>query len=413
MNSRKISRNFLKVLPEKVRHHLMRKTVRLEREWPHPELEIKIAETEGELAAAYKLLHDSYVHAGYMNPTTTGMRVLSQHLLPQTTTIVATWKGQVIGTLSLIRDNPFGLPLEKVFDVGARRKNGRRLAEVSSLAVDPAFRGQINTALFPLFRFVYQYARDCFGTHEFVIAVNPSMVDLYTGFMCFERIKSRAKSYDFVKGAPAVGLFMNFETVVGKWEKEFGHRPDTQNFHKYFSEIPTDERNRMPKRYYGSSFDPILTPKLLSDFYLGKAQLANKLSFMEIQVLMNAYPFPEFQKILTPLYGLLSRKSVRLETQMKATIDLENTQAEVLNVSREGLLLRIPSDITLKAGEVTQMNVWLNKESKTRLKVEARWCPANSGLFGCEIIEASKEWHEMIEMLERDYQKLPNIKVAA
>ncbi|MBY0415621.1 MAG: GNAT family N-acetyltransferase, partial [Bdellovibrionales bacterium] len=209
---RKFNRHLLTFLPESLRYSLMRKKVRINPAWPSPNLQIKIAETEEELESAYKLLHDSYVKAGYMNPHPTGMRVLPQHLLPQTTTIVAVWSGKIIGTLSLIRDNPFGLPLEKIFDVNDRRANGRRLAEVSSLAVDPKYRGLINTALFPLFRYVYQYARDCFGTHEFVIAVNPSMVDLYLGFMCFEKIKSKAKSYDFVKGAPAVGLYLNFET---------------------------------------------------------------------------------------------------------------------------------------------------------------------------------------------------------
>ncbi len=175
---RKLSRKLLGRLPAKPRLALMRKSAKIQHEWPSRSLEIKIADTEDELSNASRLLHDSYVKSGLMNPEPSGMRVLSQHLLPQTTTIVAKWEGQVIGTLSLIRDNPFGLPIEKIFDVSSRRSNGRRLAEVSSLAIDPRFRGQSSQALFPLFLFVYQYAKFYFGTHEFVISVNPSLVDM-------------------------------------------------------------------------------------------------------------------------------------------------------------------------------------------------------------------------------------------
>ncbi|MBY0415589.1 MAG: hypothetical protein K2Q18_15555, partial [Bdellovibrionales bacterium] len=194
----------------------------------------------------------------------------------------------------------------------------------------------------------------------------------------------------------------------------FGNRPDANNFHKYWTEIPVDERNQMPKRSYGSAFDPILTPKLLSDFYLNKAQLADRLSFMEIQTLMNAYPYKDFHQILAPLHGLISRKNVRLETQMKALIGEDKIPAEVLNVSKEGILLRIMKDKPLVQGQNSKITVWLNRESSTNLTIEARWCPAKNGLFGCLILETSNEWNEMIAALEADYKKQSgNIKAAA
>lgn len=404
MNNRKTSRKFLALLPESLKFKLMRKKVKIEQEWPSSSLEIKIADTEEELASAYKLLHDSYVASGFMNPDPTGMRVLPQHLLPQTTTIVAKWDGEVIGTLSLIRDNPFGLPLEKVFNVEDRRQNGRRLAEVSSLAVDPKYRGQVSSALFPLFRFVYQYARDCFGIHEFVIAVNPSMVDLYLGFMCFERLKSKAKSYDFVKGAPAVGLNLNFETFPERMKIIFDNMPVSRNFYKYWTEKPTDVRNRMPERSYHSASDPILTPELLQDFFLTKANLAKKLTFQELQILLEAYPFQEFQDVLKPLYNVFTRKDVRIETHMKAEIGNEKIKAEVLNVSKTGLLLRAQMGSFPMDHEVT-VKIWLNETSSTTLKAFIRWSPKNS-LFGLRLAETSQEWNDMIETLEYDYNKV-------
>jgi hypothetical protein len=404
-NQRRLNRQLLTLLPESIRFEVMRKNIRINPNWPSHSLEIKIADRESELESAYRLLHDSYVKAGFMSPDPTGMRVLPQHLLPQTTTIVAKWDGNVIGTLSLIRDNPFGLPLEKIFDIRDRRTNGRRLAEVSSLAVDPKYRGQINQALFPLFRFVYQYARDCFGIHEFVIAVNPSMVDLYLGLICFERLKAKPRPYDFVQGAPAVGLYLNFESVVGRWKKLFAHRPVHQNFHKYWTELPADPRNRMPERRYHSASDPILTPELLSSLFLGRAQLARRLTYREIQSLLDAYPFPAFQEVLAPLQSCLSRKDMRLETQMRAEVGTERFPAEVLNVSKAGMLLRCPSG-SLAFKQSTHIDVWLNSAQSTRLEVEVRWCPQNSCLFGLQIKTVSPEWQLMVETLESEYRKL-------
>lgn len=402
---RKLSRRILALMPERLRLEIMRRNVRIETAWPSPSLEIKIADNEQELESAYRLLHDSYVDAGFMSPDPTGMRVIPQHLLPQTSTVVAKWDGKVIGTISLIRDNPFGLPLEKIFDVSDRRAHGRRLAEVSSLAVDPRYRGQINRALFPLFRFIFQYARNYFGIHELVIAVNPMMVDLYLGFLCFERLVAKPKPYDFVQGAPAVGLYMNYETVSDRQRQVFAQRPEVLNLFKYWHEVPKDPRNRMPERRYHSSFDAVLTPKLLQDFFLERARFAHRLNLSEVKMLLEAYPFPAFEKILLPLQSFLSRKNLRLETQMRAEVGSQRAPAEVLNVSKEGLLLRMTAD-ALVAGQKIHVHIWLNDISTTYLEIEVRWCPRGSSLFGTKIVASTAEWRMMVESLEREYKKL-------
>lgn len=123
---RRFNRTLLKLLPERLRLSVMQRKLRIDSNWPSDSLEIKIADNEEELASAYRILHDSYVNAQFMDPHPTNMRIIPQHLLPQTSTIVAKWDETVIGTVSLIRDNPFGLPLEKIFDVTERRGGGAK-----------------------------------------------------------------------------------------------------------------------------------------------------------------------------------------------------------------------------------------------------------------------------------------------
>lgn len=403
-NRRDLNRKLLRFLPEFLRFEWMRKKVELSTAWPSPSLEIKIAENQQELESAFRLLHDSYVGAGYMDPDPSELRVLIQHLVPQTTTIVAKWDGRVVGTLTLIRDNPFGLPLEQIFDISEHRARGRRLAEVSSLAVDPQFRGQGDRVLFPLVRFCIQYARHCFGIHEFVIATTASMAEMYLGLICFEKLEAKPRPYEFVKNTVAVGTYMNCETIAERWRKTFAHRPSVMKLYRYWMEIPTDPRNRMPKRQYHSASDPILTPQLLKDFFLDRAKLARRLTYKEVQILMEIYPFPAFQKVLQPLLGSLSRKNIRLDTFMKADLLSNQEQGEVLNVSKAGLLLRTGPN-SMKMGQQVDLVVWLNEIASTKLKAQVRWQPADS-LFGLAILEADDEWQLMIEALEREYMKL-------
>ncbi len=79
-----------------------------------------------------------------------GMRITPYHSLPSTTTIVAKWDGVPVGTVSIIRDSSFGFPTEKIVNVDQYRSKGKRVAEISSLAVDKAHRGDKGALLFAM-----------------------------------------------------------------------------------------------------------------------------------------------------------------------------------------------------------------------------------------------------------------------
>jgi hypothetical protein len=394
--NKKLSRKIISLLPEAVRFSILRMNKKLDEEWPSS-LEIKIAETEEEFEGAFKLLHDCYANSGTMNSNPTEMRVITQHLLPETTTIVAKWNSKVIGTLSLIRDNAIGLPLEKAFSVNERRLGGRRIAEVSFLTIDPEFRGLEEKVLFPLLRFVVQYARYYFGVHEFVIAVKPSMVDFYMGLMCFEKLKETPVDYDFVNGALAVGLFLNFETADQRWLDTFGDRPLKSNFYRYWATVPNHVQNKLPKRIYHSAADPVITPELLKNFFLDKTDIMRRLSKTDIKVLMDSYPYPAFQEIFKPLMGKFTRKNERFETDMVAIITEGQKRVEVFNVSLEGLMLRSKSQQFTK-GHIFNLQVWLNDSITTNLIIEVSNVKDNN-LYGLKIVEGTIEWHDMIHCL--------------
>ena len=122
----------MRFLPETTRHHLLRRSVKVSQQWAE-ELEVHIATTEADLESAFHLLHDSYVEWGYMAKNPTGMRILRQHLMPQSSVIIAKWEGRVVGTVSVIGDNAFGLPIEKLTNLRGHRTRARRLAKSVAL----------------------------------------------------------------------------------------------------------------------------------------------------------------------------------------------------------------------------------------------------------------------------------------
>jgi hypothetical protein len=126
----------LALLPRALRFAVYRAMVDCDPQ-PDPRLTLKIADTQDELEACFGLLHDAYVSAGFMVPQPSGLRVTIYHALPTTTTLCAKWDGQVVGTISMIREGVFGFPLQSVFNLSGLRSRSGNIAEISALAIAP------------------------------------------------------------------------------------------------------------------------------------------------------------------------------------------------------------------------------------------------------------------------------------
>lgn len=172
---RQLLRNSFAVLPPGIRFAIYRAMVDCDPA-PDDRLELKIAESEQELEDCFRILHDAYVSSGFMRPDPSGMRITQYHALPTTTTLCAKFDGQVVGTISMIRDGVFGFPLQSIFDLTPVRAKGGNIAEISALAVHPDFRKTGGAILFPLMKFMHAYCTEYFDTRHLVIAVNPDRI---------------------------------------------------------------------------------------------------------------------------------------------------------------------------------------------------------------------------------------------
>ena len=183
---------------------------------------VELAETEGDLKAAARLVHDEFVRRGVMAAQPSGMKLHAHGLLPTSLTFVAKDGDVVIGTIALISDSPADLPMACTYrdTLDALRARGERLAEVSSLAVSKDAR---HTGVVYLLNRIMIQAAIARGIDRLVIAVHPRAESLYKTAMLFERIGSPRHYAGLNRSAAAVALGLRPCGLEERLRERYGH----------------------------------------------------------------------------------------------------------------------------------------------------------------------------------------------
>ena len=353
------ARKLFSLLPTSRRHAVYRSFVDCDPA-PSEKLLLKIADTQEELEACFKLLHDAYVSSGFMKPDPSGMRVTIYHALPTTTTLCAKYDGKVVGTLSLIRESAIGFPLQRIFDLTGVRAKAGNIAEVSALAVHPRFRRTGGSILFPLMKFMYEYCTTFFDTRHLVIAVNPRHIEMYESLLYFRRLTSKVvENYDFVNGAPAVGATLDLKYAPDIMRQAYADKPQRRNLYHYFKET-TLPNIQIPHRRFFTTNDPVLTPDLIDYFFNQRTTVFRDLSDRKKALMHLIYDAPEYQRVLPPvpekpLHGeirLHRRFSVKCPARLIVPGAQEEIPIEIVEVGRYGFRAR--------TGREIPPNVWMN-----------------------------------------------------
>lgn len=379
---------------------------------PHPDgrLVLKIADTQEELEACFRLLHDAYVGAGYMKPDPSGMRATIYHALPTTTTLCAKFDGKVVGTLSLIRESTFGFPLQSAFDLHEIRARGGRIAEASALAVHPDFRKTSGSIMFPLMKFMYDYCQDYFDTSNLVIAVNPDRIEMYESLLCFERLEqAEVDNYDFANGAPAVGACLNMRTSGASFKKFYGNRTRRKNLHIFFNKSRL-KNIIMPNRRYFTTNDPVMTPELLDYFFNQCTNGLNKLGQHQRRLLHGIYDNEDYSKVLPPVDGQDSqigqRKHLRYslicpaEFLYPATGGATSARLRVVELSETGFLAYTKQDLPERVWGEAIVQLGSNEKSAVRAMVTRSKHKGEGGMYGFRLDEPDLAWRKFVGALQ-------------
>ena len=189
---------------------------------------------------AFRLLHDVYVDAGYIDPSPSALRIVPHHSHPDSrvflgSRLTANGRRIPVYTISLFPDSDQGLPMDVAFEKGldGLRSQGRTIAEVGCMAANPAYRkGDMNIPMLGN-RIIYQYATQYLDIDDLVITVHPRFQWVYEDVLLFERIGA-VKSYPYVRGNPAVALRMDLKTARQRFKESYNRMPCKKNLYRYF-----------------------------------------------------------------------------------------------------------------------------------------------------------------------------------
>lgn len=403
-------RKAFSLFPQSVRFAIFRSFVDCDPA-PDKRLVLKIAETKEELEACFKLLHDAYVSSGFMKPAPSGLRATIYHALPTTTTLCAKFDGEVVGTLSLIRESVFGFPLQAIFDLKAVRARGGKIAEVSALAVHPDFRKTGGAILFPLMKFMYEYCTTFFDTRHLVIAVHPNRIEMYESLLFFKRLaENKVDNYDFANGAPAVGATLDLRTAPRKYKETYDKKPRRKNLYDYFvrTELPNIQ---LPQRRYHTTNDPVMTTDLLDYFFNQRTKVFENLSDREKMLLQSIYDLPEHRKMLPemtepPKSGKDLRQHQRYSLKCPGIFHVKlddgkslATRMRVVELSIFGFLAHAESEIPVrKWGDAT---VELGNHEQSTVRAMAVRGRASGGkiFYGFTLAEPDLAWRKFVGAL--------------
>jgi GNAT superfamily N-acetyltransferase len=403
-------RNLFALLPQPVRFAAARAMV--ECDPPDPRLTFKIADTREELDACFRLLHDAYVGSGFMKPDPSGMRVTIYHALPTTTTLCAKYDGQVVGTVSIIREGVFGFPLQAAFDLTTVRQKPGSIAEISALAVHPSFRKTGGTVLFPLMKYLYEYCVKYFDTGHMVIAVNPDRIDLYEALLFFRRLTATVVDrYDFVNGAPAVGATLDLKYFPEALDRGYAGRPARRNLHDFFIRL-NPPNFHWPRRRYHTTNDPVMTPELLDHFFNRATQVFATLDERKKRLLHQIYPERDYQRILPPLVHNSPRQHPlrqhrRFSLKCPGALDCGAKgdgmafQLEVIEVSLHGFKARSDRPIPLHVAGAAAIELGPGEYSSFEAEPVRIETTEAGRFYGFQVEMPDANWRRCVTALEK------------
>lgn len=418
-----MSRDFLRKamgwIPTPLRHKIWREMIKVPQD---KEIQLTLAQTPEDFEAAFRILYDCYVESGSEAPHPSQLRVTPYHLLPTTHVLLAKVKGEIIGTVSIITDGAFGLPISKVCDLRPLKLLSPRIAEISSLAIKKEARKAHGAAMFPLFKGVFEYCAGYLGIDILTVTVKLFRRDLYEGLIGFQPITGEViEGYNFSNGATVFGEYLDLRTADKWMTKAYKGSSKESNLYQYFTFDPIINLDELRKAY-AITDRPLMATSVVEEFFVQKQPVIQNLSQDQLFFLSELYrDFQDtvslFKEHVKVRYLRPARKKRRFSINNKAQLLVGANQVIdliVKDVSADGLKIWIPDEMAweqLKNNpcKIHFMNVSFNSLRPISVEIEINHSETHERSFGCRVLSKDKNWAHLVQFIE-NYEPTQKIK---
>lgn len=202
---------------------------------------IRLVDSPRQRSKAGLLIKRMYSWRGY---ATNDPAIIPQS--PAHLTLEASSEQQLFGTLTLGIDSHEGLAADELYEeeLNAFRKKGRKIAEVSKLAIDPRFSSKELFA--SLFHLTYIYGYTIHKVKDAFIEVNPRHASFYKRMLGFNQIGEKRTCPRV--NAPAVLLHLDMDYMDAKISSLAGAgEVKDKSLYPYF--FSRDKEKRVAQRF--------------------------------------------------------------------------------------------------------------------------------------------------------------------
>jgi ribosomal protein S18 acetylase RimI-like enzyme len=250
----------------------------------------------GQLKNAYRLVHDTFVEQGYILPQPGGIRVRPFEALPDMATFIATDESErVVAVMSVVPDTQgLGLPSDTAFKVelDELRRQGRRLGEVTNLAVAPEYRN--SNVFIELARYMQAHAMSV-GLDDIFIAISPGHTAFFETFLCFEP-RGDARGYGGPIDDTVEGMTLNLRTAAQRAAvSDHLLGDDAFLYDWFFVSNPHLDKAHLDHAEARQAF---LTPQNLGDLFVHTSGLIEHVTTTERQILREQWGKRLFDQVV-------------------------------------------------------------------------------------------------------------------
>jgi hypothetical protein len=298
---------------------------------------------------------------------------------------------EILGAVSLVYDDGFGLPSEHHQDLSRFRRRGQRLVEITGIAF------KRDDVFLPLFRFAFEYAHRVLRADGLII-MDINREPIYADVLKFKSLVDgklvRPEQVPEEENYPKVLLF---EGLEAHYQTLYGNLHEDSNYHHYFFAKKFSEF-QLPKRKFQLSAFPLLSPEQFRHFLVGKSVI-ERLSHKERMCLADTYAFSGLrEEILAGRRPGYHRASPRIPVRYKASVVNADSSlikyGEVQQIAIGGLSLNV-ADLDFSVGEEISVVVDLDNRSRVKVKGHVVWTNGQSA--GVKLEEPPRPWHEINE----------------